>query len=101
MDSSRDIIESNRPPKPPKPPRAGWSGEPGTPSASRLLPATVALATLACAAFTGVTAWESHRDRTNTQRIYCAFYVDSLSDSQGVAEEEVQRIRALGDELDC
>ncbi|CAM3487169.1 hypothetical protein [Nocardioides zeicaulis] len=98
MDNSRDIIESSRPPKPP---RAGQSGEPGTPPTARVLPLTVALATLACAAFTGITAWEVHQDRVNNQRIYCTFYVDSLSDNEGVAEDEVRRIRELGAELDC
>ena len=74
MDDSRDIMESARPPKPPRP---GRSDEPveGGRSANPLL-WTVVVGAVAAAVFTGITAWETHQDRVNTEVIYCGLFLD-------------------------
>lgn len=79
------------------------SEEQVAPPVPRLVPVVVALAAVACAAFTGITAWETHRDRVNSELVYCTFYVDSFTQGEGVeqSDRDVQRIRALADGLGC
>ncbi len=77
MDASRDVIESSKPPKPPRPGRASEPGD-RDPRTS-LLAQVVALCAVAAAVFTGITAWETHQDRVNTEVIYCTFVSDSGS----------------------
>lgn len=74
MDDSRDIMESAKPPRPPRP---GRSSEPveGARSANPLL-WTVVVGAVAAAVFTGITAWETHQDRVNTEVIYCGLFLD-------------------------
>ena len=74
MDDSRDIMESAKPPRPPRP---GRSSEPveGARSANPLL-WTVVVGAVATAVFTGITAWETHQDRVNTEVIYCGLFLD-------------------------
>lgn len=84
MNASDDIIESAKPPKPPK------SHDPGRrPSFLRQV---VAVAAVATAAFTGITAWETHQERVNTKAFYCSF----VSDPATSPEE-----KELVDQLDC
>ena len=75
MDASRDVIESSKPPKPPRPGRASEPGD-GDPRTS-LLAQVVALCAVAAAVFTGITAWETHQERVNTEVIYCTFMISS------------------------
>lgn len=85
MDAHDDIVESAKPPKPPKP----HDAERRT---SFLLHA-VAVAAVATAAFTGITAWETHQDRITTKTIYCSsFAYNPEPDSQ---QEQ------LSDQLGC
>lgn len=87
MDAFDDIVESAKPPKPLKPPRS-HDAERRT---SFLLHA-VAVAAVATAAFTGITAWETHQDRVNTKTIYCSFTSNPEPDPQQ---------KQLTDQLGC
>ena len=100
MDDSRDIMESARPPRPPRP---GRSGEPveGGRSANPLLWTVVACA-VAIATFTGITAWETHQDRVNTEVIYCSLFLnlenqDDAGDPVPLSDQQQQ----LSDQLGC
>ena len=85
MDPSRDIVESAKPPKPPKPHDAERR--------TNLLLHTVAVAAVATAAFTGITAWETHQDRVTTKTIYCS--------NMSFVPEPDTRLQQLLDELGC
>ena len=82
-----DIVESAKPPKPPKP-HNPHDAERRT----SLLLHTIAVAAVAAAVFTGITAWESHQDRVFNKTIYCAFNADSDLDPQTTQ---------LADQLGC
>ena len=99
MDDSRDIMESARPPRPPRP---GRSGEPveGGRSANPLLWTVVACA-VAIATFTGITAWETHQDRVNTEVIYCGLFLDRgpVDESEPMTLTDAQQ--RMVDQLGC
>ena len=81
MNASDDVIESAKPPK---------SHDPGR--RTSFLRQTVAVAAVATAAFTGITAWESHQERVNAKSFYCSFIPDPVNNPE---EKE------LFDQLDC
>lgn len=99
MDDSRDIMESAKPPRPPRPGRSGEPGEGGR-SASPLLWTVVACA-IAVATFTGITAWETHQDRVNTEVIYCGLFLDRgpVEGAEPVTLTEAQQ--RMVDQLGC
>ena len=68
MNASDDIIESPKPPKAPK------AHDPAR--TTSVLRQAVAVAAVATAAFTGITAWETHQERVNTKAFYCTFAAD-------------------------
>ena len=74
MDASRDIMESARPPKPPR--RSGSPDPVEGERSSQPLLLTVVACAVAIATFTGITAWETHQDRVNTEVIYCGLFLD-------------------------
>ena len=86
MDAFDDVVESAKPPKPPKPHDA-------VERRTSFLLHAVAIATVATAAFTGITAWETHQDRVATKTIYCS----SLSFNP---EPDPQQ-QKLSDQLGC
>ena len=88
MDEREDILESAKPPRPPKPSRPQDAAR-----RTSFLLHTVALAAVACAAFTGITAWEAHQERVVTKSFYCT----SLSYNP---EPDTQAQR-LSDQLGC
>jgi hypothetical protein len=77
VNASDDIIESAKPPKPPKPPEAHGPG-----SRPSFLRQAVAVAAVATAVFTGITAWETHQERVNTKSFYCSFAPDPATTPQ-------------------
>jgi hypothetical protein len=85
MDASDDIMESAKPPRPPKPHGAERR-------ASFLLHA-IAIAAVAIAVFTGITAWETHEHRRITKTVYCS----TLSFNPEPDSQEV----TLSDQLGC
>ena len=99
MDASRDIMESAKPPRAPRP---GGSSEPieGERSASPLLWTVVACA-VAIAAFTGITAWETHQDRVNTEVIYCTLFVGMGSEEGTEPRTLTKGEQQLVDHLGC
>jgi|SRR6476661_576412 len=98
MDPSPDIMESAKPPKPPRP---GRSREPidGERSANPLL-WTVVVCAVAAAAFTGITAWETHQDRVNTEVIYCTLFLgrgsEPGSEPRTLSDGEQRMVDQLG-----
>ena len=84
MNASDDIIESSRPPKPPN------SHDPA--QRPSFLRQVVAVAAVATAAFTGLTAWETHQERVNTKWFYCSFAPDPANNPKD---------QKLIDQLDC
>lgn len=84
MDPSRDIVESAKPPKPPKPHEAERR--------TNVLLHTVAVAAVATAVFTGITAWETHQARVTTKTIYCS----SLSFNPEPDAQQKQLLDQLG-----
>lgn len=97
MDASRDIIESAKPPKPPKPgaPDERGDDERGTSP----LVWTIAASAVAAAVFTGITAWETHQERVNTEVIYCSFLSGpEPGDGTRTLSEAEQR---MSDQLGC
>jgi len=86
MDASDDMIESAKPPKPPK-------SHDHERRRSFLLQA-VAVAAVATAAFTGITAWETHQERVNTKSFYCSFVPDPGTGTDPEQQE-------LSEQLDC
>ena len=99
MDASRDIMESAKPPKPPRP---GGSPEPleGERGSQPLLWTVVACA-VAIAAFSGITAWETHQDRVNTEVIYCTLFSGSETDDDGDPVPMSDQQQRLADQLGC
>ena len=99
MDASRDIMESA---KPPRPPRAGGSPEPveGERSLQPLLWTVVACA-VAIATFSGITAWETHQDRVNTEVIYCTLFSGIETDDDGDPVPLSDQQQRLADQLGC
>ena len=87
MNAPDDIIESAKPPKPPK-----ARGPVRRSSFLRQAVAVAAVAAVATAAFTGITAWETHQERVNTKSFYCSFAPDPAT-----SPEEKELI----DQLDC
>lgn len=83
-----DILESAKPPKPPKPPKPH-----GADRRTGFVLHTVAVAAVASAAFTGITAWETHQSRIATKTVYCS----SLSFSP----EPDSLQQKLSDQLGC
>lgn len=102
MDASRDIMESAKPPRPPRPGRSGRSHEEvhGEGSAD-LLRWTVAACAVAAATFTGITAWETHQDRVNTEVIYCNLFVGIETDDDGDPVPLSDQQQRMVDQLDC
>ena len=96
MDASRDVIESAQPPRPPKPPKPIDSER-----RVRLLLGSVAVAAVAAAAFTGITAWETHQDRVNNEMIYCAFYIGNFSVNGNGNGPETDAYQRLSAQLGC
>jgi hypothetical protein len=88
MSASDDILESAKPPKAPK----AYDPERRT---TRLRHA-VAVAAVATAAFTGITAWETHQERVNTKDFYCTFAVDP-----GPDPGPDSAAKRLSEQLDC
>ena len=99
MDPSRDIMESA---KPPKPPRRSGSPEPveGERGANPLLWTVVGCA-LAIATFTGITAWETHQDRVNTEVIYCTLFLDRGPDGGSEPRTLTDGQQRMVDQLSC
>ncbi|HEV2798021.1 MAG TPA: hypothetical protein VGV65_10415 [Nocardioides sp.] len=90
MDASDDIMQSAKPPKPPRP------TDPHDAERRRsVLLHTVAVAAVAAAVFTGVTAWEVHQDRTFTKNLYCSSFAASSESESDPQESE------LADKLGC
>ena len=87
MNASHEFIES------PKPPRAGKPARPhDAERRTSVLLHAVAVAAVATAVFTGITAWETHQERVNTKTVYCNFTADVELDP-GAQE--------LSDQLGC
>ena len=84
MDTSGDIIESAKPPKPPR------SHDPGR--GTTFLRQAVAVAAVATAAFTGITAWETYQERVNNEAFYCSFAPNPETNPEQ---------QKLSDQLDC
>jgi hypothetical protein len=91
MDDARDgmiedTIGSAKPPRPPKPPR------PQDPERSkRLLLQMIAVAAVAAAVASGITAWETHQDRTQTKTVYCqSFFADSGDETYDKQQRELR-----------
>lgn len=80
MNAFDDIIESPKPPKSHDPRRTSF------------LRQVVAVAAVATAAFTGITAWETHQERVNTKSFYCSFAPDPANNPED---------SELLDQLDC
>jgi hypothetical protein len=91
MDARDDIIESARPPRPPK----GHDPGLGT-SVLRQAVAVAAVGAVATAAFTGITAWETHQERVNTKLFYCTFAAEP-----GPNPAPDSRAEELSEQLDC
>jgi len=96
MDDARDgmivdSIGSAKPPRPPKPPRPQDSER-----AKRQLLQVIAVAAVAAAVFCGITAWETHQDRSQTKTLYCQSYFADSGDAQYDKQQ-----RKLRDELGC
>ena len=72
MDALDDTIESAKPPKPSK--------SHDLERRKRFLLHVVVVAAVATAAFTAITAWETHQDRHNSKAFYCAFASDPGTD---------------------
>jgi hypothetical protein len=94
MDPREDIIGSAKPPEPPKPqapqePRGLHDLE----RRKQFLLHVVAIAAVAAAAFSGITAWETHQDRRNSKAFYCAF-ASNPGDNDPTQKE-------LSEQLDC
>ena len=87
MDAREDIMESARPPKPPRQPRPQDDAR-----RTRLLLHAVAVAAVATAVFTGITAWETHQDRVTTKTVYCS----SLSFNPEPDEQQKQLLDDVG-----
>jgi hypothetical protein len=78
MDDSRDIMESAKAPKPPGP-TDPYDAERRT----SFLLHTIAVASVAAAFFTGITAWETHEEHRITKTVYCtSFSYNSEPDPQ-------------------
>ena len=88
MNASDDIIESAKPPKGPK------AHDPGR--RTSFLRQAVAVAAVATAAFTGITAWETHQERVNTKAFYCTFAADP-----GPNPAPDSTAKELSEQLDC
>jgi hypothetical protein len=88
MDASDDIIESAKPPKPSK------GHDPGLKTS--FFRQAVAVAAVATAAFTGITAWETHQERVNTKVFYCTFAADP-----GPNPAPDSPANELSEQLDC
>ena len=86
MDPVEDSIGSAKPPRP---------HDPGRPQ--RLLLQVIAVAAVASAVFTGVTAWETHLERVHSKAFYCTFASDG--NSGGAGQDQLQK--QLFDDLDC
>ncbi len=102
MDASRDIIESTRPPRPPRP------GDPSDPSGTtaaerrtRLLVGAAAVSAVAAAVFTGITAWETHHDRVNTEVIYCTLFAGSQPPDGTETPPRTDAEQKMYDQLGC
>ncbi len=91
MDASDDIIESAKPPKPSKP-----SKRPDPGQGTSLFRQAVVAAAVATAVFTGITAWETHQERVNTEFFYCTFAVDP-----GPNPPPNSPAKKLSEQLDC
>ncbi|MBL0749417.1 hypothetical protein [Nocardioides baculatus] len=102
MDASRDIMESAKPPKPPRPGTSGRSPEEvdGARSVNPLL-WTITACAVAAAVFTGITAWETHQDRANTELIYCSFYSGDQLQQEGEERTLTDYEKRLVDQLGC
>ena len=84
MDSAEDAIGTAKPPKPARvhdPERS-----------KRLLLQVIAVAAVAAAVLSGISAWETHQDRLNSRTFYCTFASDPGNDP---AQKQ------LAAELDC
>lgn len=91
MSASDDILESSKPPKPPKPPRPPRPHD--TERRTSVLLHVAAVAAVATAVFTGITAWETHEDRVTTKTIYCSSF--------GYNPEPDPQQKQLSDQLGC
>lgn len=84
MDAFDDTVESAKPPKPPRPQDAQRR--------TSVLLHVVAVAAVATAAFTGIIAWETHRESVITKVFYC----QSLSYNPEPGPEEERLSDLLG-----
>ncbi|MBS2939659.1 hypothetical protein KDN32_18115 [Nocardioides sp. J2M5] len=99
MDPSREVMESSRPPRPPRP--FDPSEQPSDDRRSKALLLVIALAAVAAATFTGIGAWEQHRERVNNEVIYCTLVFDNGTGSGDQRSPETAGERALADQLNC
>src|SRR3954469_24190931 len=87
-----DSIGSAKPPRPPKP------AKPQDPQrAKRLLLQVIATAAVAAAVLSGITAWETHQQRSMDKALYCQAYAGSSGTEDASFERQQKKLRdALG-----
>jgi hypothetical protein len=88
MDELEDTIGSAKPPRQRKPRDPERS--------KRVLLQVIAVAAVASAAFTGVTAWETHQDRVHSHAFYCTFASDGGSGEPGKDPGQKLLFKQLG-----
>jgi hypothetical protein len=86
MDPVEESIGSPKPPKSHDPERS-----------TRFLRQVIALAAVAVAVFSGITAWETHQDRVHSKAFYCTFATDG--DTSGPGDDPGQK--RLYEQLGC
>ena len=68
---------------------------------TRLLRGCIAVAAVAAAGFTGITAWETHQDRVNNEMVYCAFYIGNFTANANENGLETDAYERLSAQLGC
>ena len=90
MEPVEDSIGSAKPPKAPKPRDPERT--------KRLLLQVVAVAAVATAVFTGITAWATYQHRNLDKALYCEAYAGSSDGDDQSFDKQQKRLR---DELGC